>query len=972
MSGFFLEDDLPHQNTAIASVLGVFANVDLDEGTATERLLSNPKILIGKNQLFDNIKAVQQSNGILSNKDTTSNSNVLDISMETGTGKTFTYTRTILELNKHLNINKFVIVVPTLPIKAGTINFLKSDTLKDFARRQEYGREIMLYVVEQQKKVANKSKSYMPQVVTRFVNASSVNTSNIHIMVINAGMLNSDTLHKTYDTSIFDHSYNSPVDAIKAVRPFVIIDEPHRFPTGKKTWANIEKLSAQFIIRYGATFSEGYKNLLYRLNAVDAFNMDLVKGINAFVEHIEGEDTVVVRLKRIDEHHASFELNDNGSKKTFNLSKGQSFSLIHPMMHDLKIENMNRNVVVLSNGNEIAVGAMLNPYSYSDTLQDNMMQNAIKRHFEIEADLITRTPRIKPLTLFFIDDIAGYRVGNNISGTLKHKFETWLVAEAKNQLSKTTDQFYKTYLEKTIADPTIAHGGYFSKDNVDKDEKIEKEIYEILHDKELLLSIDNHRRFLFSKWTLREGFDNPNIFNICKLRTSGSNTSKLQEVGRGLRLPVNQFLARVKSEEFKLNYFVDFTESDFVNQLIGEINKSSEKETAPTKLTELLKQVILDEYPELSAFDIIMDSVSEGIIDKNEAFKEGGYEKLKEKYSKAFGSSGKLKAGKIQIAGAKKQTTHVRTGLYEELKELWESINHKAILEYKIDSEEQFESLFINYLLEEAVNFKKSGIKSTMQQLYIRENIMTSKVVELSDQVFSPISTMKYGEFVYRLSSMAFIRPATVHSAFLKCKDHFDITQYLNIQTVRKIRTGFNRYLLNNAFTKFEVGYKLVRNSIHPTKITDETGQPLLEVQSSGLGVYHDGSVKPADNFLFEDVFFDSDLERENTTTEIQSITVFTKIPKNSIRIPVAGGGTYSPDFAYILKTNEGEILNFVIETKKVEDKEDLRKAEQQKIAHAEKLFNQISKTVKVKFLTQFSADKIAKLIKENLFASPP
>ncbi|NMS52816.1 type III restriction-modification system endonuclease, partial [Vibrio parahaemolyticus] len=135
-------------------------------------------------------------------------------------------------------------------------------------------------------------------------------------------------------------------------------------------------------------------------------------------------------------------------------------------------------------------------------------------------------------------------------------------------------------------------------------------------DKELLLSLDNPRRFIFSKWTLREGWDNPNIFTLCKLRSSGSTTSKLQEVGRGLRLPVNEYMARVNGE-FRLNYFVDFTEKDFVASLVQEVNETSFKETVPSKLTQELEDKILSKYSDLEALDLMMDLLGKGIIDKS-------------------------------------------------------------------------------------------------------------------------------------------------------------------------------------------------------------------------------------------------------------------------------------------------------------------------------------------------------------------
>ncbi|NBL00840.1 MAG: type III restriction-modification system endonuclease, partial [Erysipelotrichia bacterium] len=180
-----------------------------------------------------------------------------------------------------------------------------------------------------------------------------------------------------------------------------------------------------------------------------------------------------------------------------------------------------------------------------------------------------------------------------------------------------------------------------------------------------------------------------------------------------------------------------------------------------------------------------------------------------------------------------------------------------------------------------------------------------------------------------------------------------------------KIKSGFSKYLLNNSFNKFSLGYNVISGSIHPTKFTNEEGSPLNEVLSSDLGVLHDNTKPPLDSYLFEEVFYDSELERLNITDgEIQSVAVFTKIPKNSIKIPVAGGYTYSPDFAYVVKTTDGDYLNFIIETKNVDGKDSLRLEEQRKIAHAQALFNQISKTIKVEFMTQFANDEIYELIK--------
>ncbi|PUZ78616.1 type III restriction-modification system endonuclease, partial [Vibrio vulnificus] len=376
---------------------------------------------------------------------------------------------------------------------------------------------------------------------------------------------------------------------------------------------------------------------------------------------------------------------------------------------------------------------------------------------------------------------------------------------AKALLKTETDEFYKRYLERTIADISSVHGGYFSKDNSDKDEKIEQEINEILHDKELLLSLDNPRRFIFSKWTLREGWDNPNIFTLCKLRSSGSTTSKLQEVGRGLRLPVNEYMARVNGE-FRLNYFVDFTEKDFVASLVQEVNETSFKETVPSKLTQDLEDKILSKYPDLEALDLMMDLLGKGIIDKSKNLLGAtAYTQLKEAYPNAFPSG--VKSGKIKVATEGKTRSKMRVGKFDELKQLWEMINQKAVLEYKIASENDFLKLFTTYLLEESEKFKKTGVQTRIEKVYVSNDTAMSKTVFGDDDDFTKFCTMTYKEFVNRLSQTAFIKPSTLHKAFVAVQGTIDITDYLNIQTIRKMKSGFSKFLLHNSFNKFGLGY---------------------------------------------------------------------------------------------------------------------------------------------------------------------
>ncbi|MCX8481027.1 MAG: type III restriction-modification system endonuclease, partial [Sediminibacterium sp.] len=586
MNGFNFEKNLKHQVNAVNSTLAVFKNIYFKHATEIDKNYINPTFDY-KNFVFkNNIQDIQTKNQITQKASIPTN--ILDIMMETGTGKTYTYTKTIFELNKQFGIFKFIVVVPTLSIKAGTIDFLKSESSREHFKEQ-YNKSIRLHIVESQKN--NKSKkSYLPPAITSFVHAGNYEKNSIQVLIINAGMINSDTMHKGFDKNLFD-KYNVPIEALAATKSIIIIDEPHKFGQDNITWKNILKINAPFILRYGATFPDkeikekniftgkidtikvkDYHHLIYQLTAVDSFNNNLVKGVIGYITAFENGKNTMVKFIDSNGIEASFELIENEKRKTVQVSKKESLKKIHPEMTDLTIENLNKNTVVLSNGLEMKKGDKINPFSFAITLQEMMIQKAIKHHFEIEKKLLTREIKIKPLTLFFIDNIDEYR---NKEGYIRKTVEQYIKIEVEELLLTEQDTFYKAYLKKTMQDISATHGGYFSKDNTEKDEAIEKEINEILHDKQAILDLKNPRRFIFSKWTLREGWDNPNVFQICKLRSSGSEISKLQEVGRGLRLPVNEYGSRVKDEPFYLNYFVDFTESDFIDKLVHEINQKS-------------------------------------------------------------------------------------------------------------------------------------------------------------------------------------------------------------------------------------------------------------------------------------------------------------------------------------------------------------------------------------------------------------
>ncbi|MCF8305904.1 MAG: type III restriction-modification system endonuclease [Ignavibacteriales bacterium] len=962
MKGFNFEKNLSHQSHAVESTIAVFENIDCIQQTEVDKKYINPEFdYLEGFKYINNIRDIQEKNSL--DEKRKGRSNIIDIMMETGTGKTYTYTKTIFELNEKYGIYKFIVVVPTLSIKAGTIDFLKSESSRTHFNEQ-YGKTLHLHIVESQKKAKSK-KSYIPSAVSSFVTAGNFEKNNIQVMIINAGMINSETMQTDYHSNLLD-KYNIPFDAIAATRPFVIIDEPHKFSQNNKTWENIQKMKPQFILRYGATF-QGFENLIYTLTAVDSFNRNLVKGVIGHITEFNAGQNAIVKFIDSDGTEASFELIENDKRKTVTVAKKESLKKVHPEMTDLGIENLNKSTVVLTNGLEMKKGDKINPYSYAEKLQETMIQKAIKHHFEIEKQLLTRDVKIKPITLFFIDNIDEYR---NKEGYIRKTVEQYIKAEVESlilsfeSLIKTQNStpgalHYKNYLEKTLLDLSATHAGYFSKDNTEKDEAIEKEINEILHDKQAMLDLVNPRRFIFSKWTLREGWDNPNVFQICKLRSSGSEISKLQEVGRGLRLPVNEYGNRVKDEQFHLNYFVDFTESDFVDKLVNEINLKSGAisiEQVPDKLYEQMIKKICELY-ETTENELLDVLDTNNVITRTNSFKTGGFDYIKQNYPRIFEG---VNSNKVRKATDTKKKVVVRTEKYQDLKDLWEKLNEKVILEYKFDNEASFKLLFTEFLKTQKDNLTWVGINERISKVEIKDNKAVACDPEsVYNRKATTISIMKYSDFLKDLSKNLNINITTLHQSIIDAGT--DINKYLNQTTLRIIKQNFDFFLMTQAFDKYSIEYKKVSNSIHPTKLTDEDGNVLKEISASDVGVlFSDEDV--AKSYFFDELFYDSDLEKSNIRSEIKEVIVFTKIPKNSIKIPVAGGKSYSPDFAYVLKFENGEQkLNFIVETKNVNNKDELRDEEKFKIKHAERFFGT---KIKIAFETQFSNKKMVDLLR--------
>lgn len=986
-----LKNDLPHQVKAYSAIANV---LDVNLISKPNLYYQNPTLRLDSERLLFNISKVQKENTIPAEFTMVNEIGRylnLDIKMETGTGKTYVYTASMFELHKRFGFNKFIVVVPTLAIKAGAKQFMEDGyTKRHFKDQCNYGTELEALVVEAMKK--KKGKNYFPSVLREFIAGSNQNANKIFVLLINMSLLggNSKLLTDTYDYGV--EGYYKPIDGIAATKPIVIIDEPHRFSKSQKAFEFIENnINPQVIIRLGATFPEiehgrgknkvkrkDYHNLLYDLNSFQAFNQNLIKGI--IKEHFEpiNQRPDKVRIMEIkDKTSVRFNLieqivtkgKNELKTKSFELKKGDSLGLIANDLAGITIEGIATSAIELSNGQVKTTGEEFCTDIYSTSYQESMVKLALERHFETERINFSRNNKIKTLALFFIDDIYSYRSKEGLARQpyLRQLFDRLLVEKIDSIIPTLSPQEeeYKQFLEATKVNLEAAQGGYFAQDNSSTDEAIAQEIQEILYEKKKLLSIKDEngtfitRRFLFSKWTLKEGWDNPNVFTIAKLRSSGSENSKIQEVGRGLRLPVDEFGNRISNEEFNLNYVIDFTESDFAERLIDEINADLPKgfTISDEKLAEVAQKLGVD------SDDLFLDLLSKKYIDRNKNIKQEKLDVFFEEYPQfTIG----LQQGKVQDRNKKpEKKIRIRKAVYNELKTLWEEINSKYILHY-----EQIEN--DNYLLNELSKLWERDIFSDSYISSKRESLDTqssqASMKEEEGIQFRIINQLPYNEFLKRISRQTNIPIKVLHESLTPILNEKKIAlDKINEQSVANFIVAFQDWKIEKLSGRFS--YSKSNLPIKGTALTYPDGTPKEEITQGIIGTkFIQGT--PTDKYLYDVYAFDSPLEKENLLAgSIDEIVVYGKIPKNSIAIPTITGQSYSPDFMYVIKKKTGEkILNIIVETKDVENQSTLRKIEQAKIDCARVFFTQLSiDGYKVEFKTQLNNKKIKQIIEDVL-----
>lgn len=951
-----LQNNLPHQQLPVEAVGDALKEVYWE---SPKVYYANPTLLWKqRSQLFEPIidvkkRLVPNMPPKLQEPEENAPLN-LDIKMETGTGKTYVYTKTIFELHQRYGLNKFIICVPSLPIKAGAEQFLKDLYVqRHFNDACGYHCEIEVGVLEAAK--TKKGKRYFPGVVRDFVEGSRQQRNKIYVLLLNMALLTNAQVLKRDDYDWGVLGFYRPFDALRATNPVVIIDEPHRFTRTQSAYTQILKeLKPQLILRYGATFPEttvgkgkgkhvvkDYMNLLYDLNACEAFSQNLIKGVAKEHFVLEGKQRERIIIKEINQKERKVTLQYAG--KTETLQAGDPITLA-PEMQNVSVDAVEKSLVTLSNGKTFHTGEHFSPSIYAQSYQEEMVKLAIQRHFETERKNFEEERRIKTLALFFIDNIRSYRGSDEENGWLAEKFESLLKERVKIELSKPCSDEYKAYLEATLKDPHACHGGYFAEDTQNSDEEIAQQVKEILHDKKRLLSFKNEdgswntRRFIFSKWTLKEGWDNPNVFTICKLRSSGSEISKLQEVGRGLRLPVDEYGNR-SSEEHLLNYIVDFDEADFATKLVAEINGQVSQVAITDKIpTQLIASVA--QQRGIDEFEFAYELKKKGIIKDLEYHING--DMLGELYNlyPEFANTGLPKSKVIDRNKKNSNTIKIRPKVFDRLRDLWMRINKRYVIFFDPMLEKELEKALPTLL--------RSGVFAYSVMTSQREIVGTDEgniayVRDTGVQYQTSGNRIPYNEFLKRINRATSVPIRTLHQAMCEgigSKEGFR-QEMINDQSLARIITNITNWKIDNSMNQFK--YKQTKYDVKRTRLTDENGKLYEDIVQSYIGNHLD-SARVADRYLYDAYTYDSDLEQTNLrTSDIDEVIVFGKIPRKSISIPTITNDSYSPDFMYMVKKLDGtKELNIIVETKGVDTPANLRGVEEKKISCAKMFFNQL------------------------------
>ncbi|WRC24786.1 type III restriction-modification system endonuclease [Helicobacter pylori] len=959
---------LDYQEQCRDQILGVFKGIDLRESENDAQRIANPVFETEalKNVLLENIENLRSKQKITQGSMGIDKSLNCDILMETSTGKTFCFLECVYVLHKNYHLSKFIVLVPSNAIKLGV---LKSVEITREFFKSEYSNTHL--------------ESY--EDAERFILASN-HKCCVLVMTFSAFNSEKNTINKSCIENInLFNGAKSYMQALASMRPIVIMDEPHRF-LGDKTKKYLEQLNALITLRFGATFKDDYNNLIYALDSKKAFDCALVKSIS--VASVGESDECFLELKEANKKQNEATINyTNLENKTqsVKVKEHDNLGVVTQIsaLEDYIVEKITKTEVRFLNGVNLLLDQK-EPFSYFvEGEQEVMLKEAIKSHFEREEGLFKKG--IKALCMVFISGVNSYLSENEQPAKLALLFEKLYQQELEEVLKKPSlDENYRSYLEHTKDAIQKVHGGYFAKSKKEGDEA--KVIALILKEKEKLLSFDSDLRFIFSQWALQEGWDNPNVMTICKLAPSHSNITKLQQIGRGLRLAVNDKGERITKEHVDFDFvnelvvIVPQVEGDFVGAIQQEISEHSLiKQTFSAEELEksgVVKKgsywVLLETLEGLGFGEKTDDENFKLTLNQNEFLKkEPELEKLKdEKYLDFEKLKDFLKdrlVGHFRVRNKnerKSEKIKINKENFKKFETLWAGLNHQARIAYAIDSESLIDEIVKK--INASFNVSSKSVSVTMHKKV--ETMGNNAETETFERENACVWSLH--EFISALSNKVKLSFKSV----AKVLENIDENKFNEIKKneqegLKRLEDLFLEAIYQNI--KDKISYQMRETTIKNRKndaFYDEKGE-IREFLDGSLGAnkYEIKNSSTQEKCLYEN-FMQVDSEIEKDTIEESNdtkIIVFGKLPK--VKIPVGLNQTYSPDFGYVVENNDKKVL-LVVETKGVDKKSELRPEEERKISTAKKFFEALKKQgVNIEYKTKLNNDQLSALINEVL-----
>nr|WP_290913149.1 DEAD/DEAH box helicase family protein [Eubacterium sp.] len=971
------------------------SQVSFDENDITDDIgYKNELVELSDEQLLQNIQNLQSQNNIKLSPSLVKDLGrcSLDIEMETGTGKTYVYIKTMFELNKKYGWSKFVVVVPSIAIREGV---KKSFEITADHFMEHYGKKARFFI-------------YNSSNLNQLDNFSS--SSGINVMIINtqafATSLNEeknvegrkgDAAARIIYSRRDEFGSRRPIDVIKANRPIIILDEPQKMG-GAVTQKALKNFNPLFTLNYSATHAK-HHNLIYVLDALDAFNKKLVKKIEVKgfeVKNLRGTDSylyleqIVLSSKKPPMAKIEFEvMQSTGLKrKTRILGVGDDLYYVSQEMEQYKGYTISeidplRGTVTFTNGEVIKAGDVVGDVSEKD-MRRIQIRETILSHFEKEEKLFNMG--IKCLSLFFIDEVAKYRQydenGDEVLGEYGVMFEEEYL-NALNEYTTLLDTPYQRYLKSTCSDVSAVHKGYFSIDkktghSIDSNLKRGSEFSDdisaydlILKNKERLLSFDEPTRFIFSHSALREGWDNPNVFQICTLKHSDSNTAKRQEVGRGLRLCVNQNGNRMDVESCGASVYD-------INTLT--VIASESYKTFVTDLQSDIKTVLYDR-PTVATSEyfkgkcINVDGVST-IIDDDTAnaiefyLIQNGYVDMKRKVTDKYRQD--IKSG--TVAEFPDELKPMADGIHtliqavyddsvlkdmftdghetkvkdnplnenfakKEFQALWKQINHKYAYTVEFDSKE---------LIEKAITHID-------EKLFVSELQYTITIGRQKDEM-NEYEVERGASFAGEKTRTKTLKHAETSQIKYDLIGKVAEGTTLTRKTVSAILQGIRMdkiYMFKNNPEEFISKVIRLINEQKATMIVEHISYDTIEGEYDSTIFTAEKNTQSFDkaflakkaiqDYVFTDGSAEKSIERKfaEDLDAAEEVCVYAKLPRTfQIPTPV---GNYSPDWAIAFYEGTVKHIFFIAETKGTMESLELRPIEQAKISCAKKLFNEMS-----------------------------